>query len=380
MDYSLLLPVFFLLVTGFASIYVATANDYPDRLLTVMIQQGVWVLIGSFMAFVAMFFSTKLLWKLTPVLYLLGLGLMVLPLVFYSDRLYLVTGAKNWVTVGNVTLFQPSEFMKIAYILMLSRLAVVFQRKESDPDLRHDWKLLAIYIGITLPVLALLAMQKDFGTALVFLAILIGIVVLSGISWKILLPIFTTLVFFVAVFFALFIWETGRGWLYDLGMPTYQINRISAWMDPFSYSTSIAYQQTQGMISIGSGGLSGKGFNVVELSIPVRESDMIFTVIGENFGFIGSALVLGTYLWLFYRMLRITFASNNRFYTYTAVGFIMMILFHVFENIGAVLGILPLTGIPLPFISQGGSALISNLIGIGLVLSMAYQNHLAREH
>ncbi|HEN2373696.1 FtsW/RodA/SpoVE family cell cycle protein, partial [Streptococcus agalactiae] len=115
-------------------------------------------------------------------------------------------------------------------------------------------------------------------------------------------------------------------------------------------------------------------FNILELSVPVRESDMIFTVIAENFGFIGSAIVLGLYLIIIYRMLRITIESNNQFYTFISTGFIMMIVFHVFENIGAAVGILPLTGIPLPFISQGGSSLLSNLIGIGLVLSMSYQN------
>lgn len=133
------------------------------------------------------------------------------------------------------------------------------------------------------------------------------------------------------------------------------------------------------MIAIGSGGLLGKGFNVVDLAVPVRESDMIFTVIAENFGFIGGSIVLVLYLLLIYRMLRVTFASNNLFYTYISTGFIMMILFHIFENIGAAVGVLPLTGIPLPFISQGGSSLISNLIGVGLVLSMSYQNSLSQE-
>lgn len=164
-----------------------------------------------------------------------------------------------------------------------------------------------------------------------------------------------------------------------MGMDTYQLNRISAWLTPFDFSDTIAYQQTQSMISIGSGGFFGKGFNQLELSVPVRESDMIFTVIAENFGFLGAASLLILYLILIYRMLRVTFASNNLFYTYISTGFIMMILFHIFENIGAAVGLLPLTGIPLPFISQGGSSLISNLIGVGLILSMNYQHVLAHE-
>lgn len=129
----------------------------------------------------------------------------------------------------------------------------------------------------------------------------------------------------------IFLLPNGKEFLYGLGMDTYQINRISAWLDPFSYAKTIAYQQTQGMISIGSGGLTGKGFNVVDLSVPVRESDMIFTVIAEDFGFIGSAVVMGLYLLLIYRMIRVTFESNNRFYTYISTGFIMMILFHILK-------------------------------------------------
>ena len=107
---------------------------------------------------------------------------------------------------------------------------------------------------------------------------------------------------------------------------------------------------------------------------------MIFTVIAEDFGLVGGGLVLLTYLFLIYRMLRVTFKSNNRFYTFISTGLIMMIVFHIFENIGAAVGILPLTGIPLPFISQGGSSLISNLIGVGLVLSMAYHTNLNEEN
>lgn len=106
---------------------------------------------------------------------------------------------------------------------------------------------------------------------------------------------------------------------------------------------------------------------------------MIFTVIAEDFGFVGGLVLLLLYMFLVYKMLRITLKSNNQFYTYISTGFIMMLVFHIFENIGAVTGILPLTGIPLPFISQGGSAIVSNLIGIGLLLSMSHQNRVSEE-
>lgn len=379
-DYSLILPVFFLVLIGLFSVYTATIHDYPSKIMVVMGQQLIWLIIGAAISFVVMLFSTEFLWKITPYLYGLGLILMIFPLIFYSPELVASTGAKNWVSIGSVTLFQPSEFMKISYILILARLTVTFKQKYKEKNLQEDGKLLLWFALLTLPIMILLALQKDLGTAMVFMAILAGLVLIAGISWQIILPVVGAVALIVALFMVVFLIPGGKEFLYHhMGVDTYQINRLSAWLNPFDYAGSIAYQQTQGMISIGSGGLFGKGFNIVELPVPVRESDMIFTVIAENFGFIGGSIVLALYLILIYRMLRVTFASNNLFYTYISTGFIMMILFHIFENIGAAVGILPLTGIPLPFISQGGSSLISNLIGVGLVLSMSYQNSLNQE-
>lgn len=378
-DYALILPVFFLLVIGVVSVYIAVSQDYPDNVLAVVGQQVMWMVLGVALAFFVMFFSTKFLWKITPFLYIFGLGLMVLPLYFYSPSLVASTGAQNWVTINGVTLFQPSEFMKISYIIMMARIVVAFHQKHTARDIKKDFQLIAYLLLCTLPVLVLLYLQSDLGTALVFLAIFSGIVLLSGVSWKILLPTFLVAVVLVGGFLALFISPGGTTILHNLGMDTYKINRITAWLDPFKYAQSTTYQQAQSLIAIGSGGLTGQGFNMTNLLIPVRESDMIFTVIGEDFGFVGALVLIGLYLLLIYRMLRITLISNNRFYTYISTGYIMMLLFHVFENIGAAIGILPLTGIPLPFISQGGSSMIANLIGVGLVLSMSYQHQLSDE-
>ena len=380
-DYSLILPVFCLLVIGVVAIYIAVSHDYPQNIWPILGQQLAWIVLGIVISFVVMFFNTKFLWQATPYLYALGLVLMVLPLIFYNPNLVAATGAKNWVSIGGVTLFQPSEFMKISYILILARVIVQFtqKHKEKERTIPLDFLLILWMIVFTLPVLVLLALQSDLGTALVFVAIFAGLVLLSGVSWKIIIPIFATVVSGIAGFLAIFITKDGRAFMHQVGMPTYQINRILAWLNPFDYAQTTTYQQAQGQIAIGSGGLFGQGFNVSNLLIPVRESDMIFTVIAEDFGFIGSVLVITLYLLLIYRMLKITLKSNNQFYTYISTCFIMMLLFHIFENIGAVTGLLPLTGIPLPFISQGGSAIISNLIGVGLLLSMSYQTHLAEE-
>ena len=380
-DYSLILPVFCLLVIGVVAIYIAVSHDYPNNVWPILGQQLAWIALGIIFSFVVMFFNTKFLWQSTPYLYGLGLALMVLPLVFYNPSLVAATGAKNWVSIGGYTLFQPSEFMKISYILMLAYVIVTFTKKYKDQarTIGLDFLLILWMIVFTIPVLVLLALQSDLGTAMVFVAIFAGLVLLSGVSWKIIIPIFVTVVSAITGFLAIFITKDGRAFMHQLGMPTYQINRILAWLNPFDYAQTTTYQQAQGQIAIGSGGVFGQGFNVSNLLIPVRESDMIFTVIAEDFGFIGSVVVIALYLLLIYRMLKITLKSNNQFYTYISTGFIMMLLFHIFENIGAVTGLLPLTGIPLPFISQGGSAIISNLIGVGLLLSMSYQTHLADE-
>lgn len=380
-DYTLILPVICLLIFGITAIYIAVSHDYPASTWAIVGQQIAWITLGVVISFVVMFFNTKFLWQMTPLLYIFGLGLMVLPLVFYSPTLVASTGAKNWVTIGGTTLFQPSEFMKISYILMLSRSVVQFSQrhKEKMRTLGMDWLLILELFLYTIPVLLLLTLQSDLGTALVFLAIFSGIILLSGVSWKIILPIFLTGVVCFVAFMLIFTSEGGRAFLHNLGMPTYQINRILAWLHPFEYAQTTTYQQAQGQIAIGSGGIWGQGFNVSNLLVPVRESDMIFTVIAEDFGFVGSSILIALYLLLIYRMLRITIKSNNQFYTYISTGFIMMLIFHIFENIGAVTGLLPLTGIPLPFISQGGSSIISNLIGVGLLLSMSYQNNLLEQ-
>ena len=382
LDYSIIGIVFALLMIGILSVYVAVSHDYPQMVWPFLGQQLAWIGVGCVICLIVTIFSTKFLWKITPFLYLLGLALMVLPLVFYNPNLVASTGAKNWVAYGNITLFQPSEFMKIPFILMLSRSIVRFLQRNKGRErlLRQDWFLILELTIYTIPVFALLALQQDLGTALVFLAIFAGLVLVSGVSWKIILPVILLLAGGLAGFLFLFLFlsEGGRAFLHQqVGMPTYQMNRILAWLNPFDYAQTTTYQQAQGQLAIASGGLFGQGFNVSNLLVPVRESDMIFTVVAEDFGFVGALVLLILYVTLIYRILKITLQSNNQFYTYISIGFIMMLVFHIFENVGAVTGLLPLTGIPLPFISQGGSSIISNLIGIGLVLSI--YNHSSKK-
>ncbi|WP_280739060.1 MULTISPECIES: FtsW/RodA/SpoVE family cell cycle protein [unclassified Enterococcus] len=373
-DYGVLLPVFLLCLIGLMSVYVALNHDVSNpEIMPAMIKQGLWYLLGSIAVVLIMHIKSKWLWKATPVFYGVGLLIMGLLLKFYDKNLYAATGSKNWFIIGGFS-FQPSELMKIAYILMLALIVTSHNVGVKRRSIQTDLILIGKLLLVTLPVLVLIALQKDFGTMLVFLAIFGGVYLMSGISWKIVIP---TVILVAAVGVgALYLVTTdsGREILTKFGAQAYQFRRIDAWLDPFGDTQGGSYQLYYGLLAIGSGGMFGKGFNVSDVYVPVRESDMIFTVIGENFGFIGGVFVILLYFVLIYRMIRVCFDMNNEFYTYIATGIIMMILFHVFENIGANIGLLPLTGIPLPFISQGGSSILGNMIGIGLIMSMSYQS------
>ncbi|MDR0690762.1 MAG: FtsW/RodA/SpoVE family cell cycle protein [Streptococcaceae bacterium] len=370
------MPVFVLILIGLLSLFIALKHSPYEKVLLVemMAKQMAWIVIGVIAMIVVMHINLHVLWLLSIPSYLLGLGAMILPLFFYNPSLVKATGAKNWVSIGSQTLFQPSELMKIAYILFLAWIIMRHNTKFLERKVSSDLFLIGKLLLATLPILIMLKLQNDFGTVLVFLAILCGMTVLSGVSWKILFPGILAILLLIGIFIFLITNDLGRQILKKTHiLQNYQLARIDAWLNPFHDATGKSYQQKQGLLAIGSGGLLGKGFDKTQVYVPVRESDMIFTIIGENFGFVGSTLVILLYFLLIYHMIKITLESNNQFYTYIATGLIMMILFHVFENVGANIGLLPLTGIPLPFVSQGGSSMVGNLLGVGLMLSMYYR-------
>ena len=373
-DYGVILPVFLLCLVGMTSLYTALSHD-PNNpsVLRGLLMQGLWYALGTVAIVLIMQMKSKWLWRLTPYIYGLGLAVMLALLKFYDKSLAVTTGSRNWFRItGNLT-FQPAELMKIAFIMMLALVVTSHNVKHKTRTLTTDWELIGKMLAVTLPVVGLVLAQKDFGTMLVFLAIFGGVFLMSGISWRIIIPALAIMVILAGGVLFLVMTDTGRDILTHVGFQEYQFKRIDSWLDPFHDIQGDSMQQAYGMMAIGSGQMLGKGFNVSDVYVPVRESDMIFTVIGENFGFVGSAFLILLYFLLIYQMIKVCYDTNNEFYTYISSGIIMMILFHVFENIGANIGLLPLTGIPLPLISQGGSSILCNMIGIGLILSMPYQ-------
>mgnify|MGYP002661098224 FL=1 len=367
-DYGIILSVFLLAIISVLTIYSTTVLQ-TDGDISTTIMQIVWYGIGSIAAAIVMHFDSEQLWKVAPIAYGAGILLLFLVLIFYDRNTYYLQGAKSWFRFGGLT-FQPSEVVKVALIIMLARVITEHNMQIDDRTEKTDMNLLLKIAMWSAPPLLLVILQNDLGTTLVFLAIIIGMTFLSGVSWKILLPVFGTIGAIGSLLIYLVVYN--REVLLNFGFQNYQFARIDSWLDPFGDSTGDAYQLAQSMKAIGSGKLFGKGLGVSEVYVPVRVSDMIFSTIGENFGFIGGCFLIFIYFLLIYQMIRICFDTKNEFYAYMATGVIMMILFHVLENIGMTIGLLPITGIPLPFISQGGSALLSNMLGIGLVMSMRY--------
>lgn len=372
-DYGIVLCILVLAIFGLVSLYSTTVLISGGGIRTT-VMQGIWYILGTAVAAMIMLFDSEQLWKITNYLYWLGIGALVFTLLFYDRGLAAVTGARSWINIPiiNFTL-QPSEFVKIPYILILAKTTTLHNAKFKNRTVQSDFQLMGKLILWSLLPFALIMGQNDLGTALVYAAVLAGIILLSGIQWKILIPIFSTIIFVGGGIILLALYNPE--FLMDvLDVGQYQIDRIVTWLNPYHDTSSSSYQVTQAFKAIGSGGVFGKGLGVSEVYVPVRESDMIYATIAENFGFVGGSVLIFTYFVLVYNMIKIVYDTKNEFYAYVATGVIMMIVFHVLENIGMNIGLLPVTGIPLPFVSQGGSALLGNMMGIGLIMSMRFHH------
>lgn len=371
-DYGIIFCVLLLALIGLASIYVAATHDTSGTsVVKSVLMQLAWYVIGTLAIIAIMQFDSEQLWKVAPIAYWLGVFLMFAVLVLYSRSYYVSTGAKSWFAIGSVT-FQPAEVMKPAYIFMMGRVITNHNSDYPIHSINSDLRLIGKMVAWLLPIIISLHFQNDFGTTLVFLAIFSDMLLVSGISWRIIVPVAAGAAVIGGTALAFVTTNFGRSILEKVGFQSYQFARVDTWLHPSQDTSNNGYQLWQSIKAVGSGGISGTGFNKSNVYVPVRESDMIFSVIGENFGFIGGVLLILLYFFLIYQMIRVTFDTKNEFYAYISTGVIMMILFHVFENIGMSIGLLPLTGIPLPFISSGGSSLIANMIGVGLIMSMRF--------
>lgn len=335
------------------------------------IRQILYYVLGGLIACLIMLVSPKKLMKYTYLLYfLLCVALFILIIIPETPITPIINGAKSWYKLGPISV-QPSEFMKIVLILALAKLVSRHNQFTFNKSLETDFKLLLKIAGISIIPMGLILLQNDLGTMLVLCAIIVGVIVVSGISWKILAPVFIAGIVLASSIILSIIYKPS---LIEnsFGIKTYQLGRINSWLDPYTYSSGDGYHLTESLKAIGSGQLFGKGFNHGEVYIPENHTDFIFSVIGEEFGFIGSVILILVFLAFIFHLIRLATKFELPFSKLFIIGYATLVLFHVLQNIGMTIQLLPITGIPLPFISYGGSSLWSLMCGIGVILSFTY--------
>lgn len=335
------------------------------------IRQIIYYILGAIMAFLIMIVSPKKIKHNTYLLYfifcILLIGLLILPETAITP---VINGAKSWYSFGPISI-QPSEFMKIILILALAKTVSRHNQFTFNKSFQSDLMLFLKIIGVSIFPMLLILLQNDLGTTLVICAVIAGVMMVSGITWRILAPIFiAAIVGGASIILAIIFKPTFIENL--LGIKMYQMGRINSWLDPYTYSSGDGYHLTESLKAIGSGQLIGKGYNHGEVYIPENHTDFIFSVVGEEMGFIGSVVLILIFLFLVFHLIRLASKINSQYNKVFIIGYVSLIVFHVLQNVGMTVQLLPITGIPLPFISYGGSSLWSLMTGIGVILSIYY--------
>lgn len=363
LDWGILLILLCLMAVSVTAIHSATANNtlYNNNDLKQLIFYG----LGFFIAIVAVLFDYRIVLKIWYALY--GLGVTLLILVYFIGAE--INGAKGWFRIGDLS-FQPAEMMKIILII---GIAYLMGRRQGD-RLNFSTDLLTIGAFSFLPFM-LVMIQPDLGNAIIFVVIVIGMLWIGNVKYTHVVIGLSIAVGFVMLFMFLFnTFNTEiRDYLIDQDKKHWY-ERINTFVNPEEAEADAKRQSEYAQVAIGSGGLSGDGFLNGDMInggfVPYTYSDSIFVVIGEEFGFQGSAILLLLYFLLIYRMIMIAFKCYDRRAAYIVIGIVSMFVFQVFQNIGMMIGLMPITGITLPFVSYGGTSLVLNMLSIGLVFSI----------
>lgn len=401
-DRPLLLAVAALILPGIATLYSAGQTDFPTIAAGIWQRQMVWIAIGVVGAAVIFRVPCRLLEWLTPFLYVASIALLLATLVFGTGA-GTAAGTKSWIAIAGVRLGQPAELAKLATILMLARHLA---GRRNQP--RSAFELLPSGIIVGIPLL-LVGLQPDLGSALVFLGIFFSMLFWVGVSpWLLLLaasPIISLILAFstglwgawivsVTVLLlwlrpymreALVMWGMNvlmgvvalRLWT---GLASYQQNRILSFLNPEIDPRATGWNVIQAKVAIGSGGLLGKGFlegTQKRLAfLPSQHTDFIYPVLAEEFGFLGVMVSLFLFAVFFFVVIRIARHAIDTFSCVVVAGIAGLMLTHVVVNVGMSVRLMPVTGIPLPFYSYGGSFMVISLLCIGLTLRVAWDSRL----
>lgn len=356
LDLLLLAPAIGLVVYGGLLIYSASLPTYSEGLSPghPAVKQGMFALLGLGVMAAAAWVDYRAFGQAAVALYLVALGLLLVVLVVGEP----VYGSRRWFTIAGQQV-QASEIAKLLTIIVLARFLADRQQQ------MQDVRVFVISLAIALPPAILVLIEPDMGTALVFGAIWVGMVLMAGAPVK-----------YVAVLVGLAVAMVPFAAIAVLG--EYQQDRLVNWIDPNSDPLGGGFAILQAEIGIGSGGLLGQGwtegtqtqFHFVQTS----STDYIFSVVGEEMGFVGAMVLFGLYILLLFRGIRIASMTEDVFGRLVATGIVVMILFQVFINVAVNIRLLPVTGIPMPFVSQGGSSLLMLFAAIGLLEGIALRH------
>lgn len=363
-DYTIVFILGCLFVISLLAIYSGSGQYAFDDPTYFIKRQLVFIVLGFIVMMVVAMFDFELLEKWTWLFYIAGLGLLALVEVIGIER----NGSQRWIDL-KVTEIQPSEFMKIFLVLHIAMILSKIGKYRLDFK-ESLFVFMKIMVYMTIP-LYLIWRQPDLGTTLMILFSVAALLLISSLSLK-LLGILTGIgLTGMGTLIYLFMYRRD---ILDEFVAPHQMARIYGWLDPETYSRGFGYQLQQALLGIGSGQLSGsgyrEGYQVQSGHIPEAHTDFIFAVIGEEFGFIGTSILVVLFFLLIYRIITIALQANSLFGMYICVGVISLLTFQVFQNIGMTIGLMPITGLALPFVSYGGSALLTNMMAIGLVTSV----------
>lgn len=360
-DKPFILALIVLIASGIVILTSASSSISSDPFLYIK-RQIIMIICGFIIAGIIIRYDYAVLRRYSQILYILALVLLVLVLVMGQE----IRGTTGWIKLGPLPAVQVAEFTKV--FLIISFADFLNNKKGLMNNLGQ---MLPCFLYMGLPFI-LIMLQPDLGTALVYIAITIVMMFIAGANPKVLL----TIVFaaFSLVILTLFLHFQFGMWL---PLEDYQISRFTAFLDPYNDGQGgrgTGWNTIQSLVAIGSGGLTGKGlFNGTQVQLnflPEHHTDFIYAVIGEELGFIGAAFVIILYGILLLRAVYIAFNARELFGTLAVIGVSAMWLFHIFENIGMSIGLMPITGIPLPFLSYGGSSMLTNIIAVGIILSV----------
>ena len=355
-DLTLNLAVAALLAIGTLLVYAATREWFRSNNLDpeyYLKRHILNILIGALLAYGTTLIDYRLLRAYAPILWLISIiGLIAVFIPGIGEE---VNNSNAWISLPGGFQLQPAELAKIAIIIGIAMVLSDRDQNQNDPTDLDVVKALAI---AAIPVF-LIVLQPDLGTILIISAAVVAMIGVSGAR-----PIWVVGLLLLAVVGGFTAVKTGA-------VSEYQVARLQSFIDPTSDPQATGYQIRQSRITIGSGGFFGKGlFEGPQTSgrfVPEQQTDFIFTVAGEELGFVGCSLILFLYLLIFIRAFSICRQSRDLFGRLVCIGVIAWFIFQSFENIGMAMGLMPMTGVPLPFLSYGGSSMFANLIGIGLL-------------